>query len=417
MGQTGTMDGPQNVPGPNVLALPQAPDAIELRHLRAFVAVADDLSFSRAAQRLFISQPALSRQIRGLERLVGCDLFRRSTQRVELTLAGEALLARARALLADLDDAISVTRSVGGELAGRMALLWEPWARASADVADLDGIRAALEELHGQFTPPPDVAVAPVIAGGVPALRVTPEISSPATVLFLHGGGHVAGSAFGYRHLAAAIALAARAPALVIDYRLAPEHPYPAAVQDAVNAYLWLRDTGGDEGRIVVAGDSSAGGLVMSLLLALRERDLPEPAGAALLCPWVDLTGRTQRPPQDSPLVFSPEMAHRLAQAYLAGHPADDPLLSPLQTSLAGLPPLLIQAASGDAVLQEAQLLARHATQCGVDASITVYPVPTHDFHVFWSFLPEARDAIDQLGRFVRAVASPPAESAAPQPG
>jgi acetyl esterase/lipase len=411
------MDGPQNVPAPNVLALPQAPDAIELRHLRAFVAVADDLSFSRAAQRLFISQPALSRQIRGLERLVGCDLFRRSTQRVELTLAGEALLARARALLADLDDAISVTRSVGGELAGRMALLWEPWARASADVADLDGIRAALEELHGQFTPPPDVAVAPVIAGGVPALRVTPETSSPATVLFLHGGGHVAGSAFGYRHLAAAIALAARAPALVIDYRLAPEHPYPAAVQDAVNAYLWLRDTGGDEGRIVVAGDSSAGGLVMSLLLALRERDLPEPAGAALLCPWVDLTGRTQRPPQDSPLVFSPEMAHRLAQAYLAGHPVDDPLLSPLQTSLAGLPPLLIQAASGDAVLQEAQLLARHATECGVDASITVYPVPTHDFHVFWNFLPEAKDAIDQLGRFVRAVASPPAESAAPQPG
>jgi acetyl esterase/lipase len=411
------MDGPQNVPPPNVLALPQAPDAIELRHLRAFVAVADDLSFSRAAQRLFISQPALSRQIRGLERLVGCDLFRRSTQRVELTLAGEALLARARALLADLDDAISVTRSVGGELAGRMALLWEPWARASADVADLDGIRAALEELHGQFTPPPDVVVAPVIAGGVPALRVSPERSSSATVLFLHGGGHVAGSAFGYRHLAAAIALAARAPALAIDYRLAPEHSYPAAMQDAVNAYLWLRDTGGDEARIVVAGDSSAGGLVMSLLLALRERDLPEPAGAALLCPWVDLTGRTQRPPQDSSLVFSPEMAHRLAQAYLAGHPVDDPLLSPLQTSLAGLPPLLIQAASGDAVLQEAQLLARHATQCGVDASITVYPVPTHDFHVFWSFLPEARDAIDQLGRFVRTVASPPAESAADQPG
>ena len=420
MGQTGTMDGPQNVPAPNVLALPQAPDAIELRHLRAFVAVADDLSFSRAAQRLFISQPALSRQIRGLERLVGCDLFRRSTQRVELTLAGEALLARARTLLADLDDAISVTRSVGGELAGRMALLWEPWARASADVADLDGIRAALEELHGQFTPPPDVAVAPVIAGGVPALRITPETASPAattTVLFLHGGGHVAGSAFGYRHLAAAIALAARAPALVIDYRLAPEHPYPAAVQDALNAYLWLRDTGGDEARIVVAGDSAAGGLVMSLLLALRERDLPSPAGAALLCPWVDLTGRTQRPPQDSSLVFSPEMAHRLAQAYLAGHPADDPLLNPLQTSLAGLPPLLIQAASGDAVLQEAQLLARHATQCGVDASITVYPVPTHDFHVFWSFLPEARDAIDQIGRFVRTVASPPGESAAPQPG
>ena len=107
MSQTGVMDGDRNV-----LALPQAPDAIELRHLRAFVAVAEDLSFSRAAQRLFITQPALSRQIRSLERFVGCDLFRRSTQRVDLTLAGESLLARARALLADLDDAISSTRSV-----------------------------------------------------------------------------------------------------------------------------------------------------------------------------------------------------------------------------------------------------------------------------------------------------------------
>ena len=413
MGQTGVMDGPQNV-----LALPQTPDAIELRHLRAFVAVAEDLSFSRAAQRLFITQPALSRQIRGLERLVGCDLFRRSTQRVELTLAGEALLARARALLADLDDAFSVTRSVGGELAGRMAMLWEPWARASADVADLDAIRAALEELHGKFTPPADIAVAPVIAGGVPALRVTPEAasSSSACVLCLHGGGHVAGSAFGYRHLAGAIATAARAPALVIDYRLAPEHPYPASVQDAVNAYLWLRDTGGDQTSIVVAGDSAAGGLVMSLLLALRERGLPQPAGAVLMCPWVDLTGRTQRPPQDSSLVFSPEMAHRLAQAYLAGQPADDPLLDPLHTPLTGLPPLLIHAASGDAVLQEAQLLAQHATQCGVEAGITVYPVPTHDFHIFWSFLPEARAAIDEIGRFVRTVASTPEEPAAGQP-
>jgi monoterpene epsilon-lactone hydrolase len=411
MGQTGVMDGPRNV-----LALPQTPDAIELRHLRAFVAVAEDLSFSRAAQRLFITQPALSRQIRGLERLVGCDLFRRSTQRVELTLAGEALLARARALLADLDDAISVTRSVGGELAGRMALLWEPWARASADLADLDGIRAAVEELHGQFTPPQDVAVAPVIAGGVPALRITPEAASPATVLYLHGGGHMSGSAFGYRHLAGAIAVAAQAPALVVDYRLAPEHPYPAAVQDAVNAYLWLRDPG-DQGKIVVAGDSSAGGLVMSVLLALRERGLPVPAGAALLCPWVDLTGRTQRPPQDSSLVFSPDMAHRLAQAYLAGQPADDPLLDPLHTPLAGLPPLLIHAASGDSVLQEAQLLAQHATRCGVEAKITVYPVPTHDFHIFWSFLPEARNAIDEIGRFVRTVTSTPGESAARQPG
>src|ERR1700723_3116167 len=155
----------------NVLAMPSAPDAIELRHLRAFVAVAEDLNFSRAAQRLFISQPALSRQIRGLERLVGCDLFRRSTQRVDLTLAGEALLSRAQALLAVLDDAISETRSVGGELAGRMALLWEPWVRASDSESDTEALRTAYEELHARFAPPPELTITPATAGGVPALR------------------------------------------------------------------------------------------------------------------------------------------------------------------------------------------------------------------------------------------------------
>ena len=384
------------------LTLPQAPDAIELRHLRAFVAVADDLSFSRAAQRLFITQPALSRQIRALERLVGCDLFRRSTQRVQLTLAGEALLARARTLLTDLDDAVTAARSVGGELAGRMALLWEPWARAAAGEPDWDQLRTAIEELHGQFAPPPEITITPVVAGGVPALRITPDRPSDAMVCYLHGGGHVAGSAFGYRHLAGAVASAAHAATLVVDYRLAPEHPYPAAVQDAVNAYLWLLDTGSAPEKIIVAGDSSGGGLAMSLLLALRDRDLPQPAGAVLMCPWVDLDCRTQRPPREAPILFSADQGRRLAQAYLGGQPADDPILTPLSTDLAGLPPLLIQAASGDSVLQEDQLLAAHGRECGVEVAITIYPVPTHDFQAFWSFLPEAVKALDELGGFVR---------------
>lgn len=401
MSDTGTVDGDQRV-----LALPQAPDAIELRHLRAFVAVADDLSFSKAAQRLFITQPALSRQIRSLERLVGCDLFRRSTQRVQLTLAGESLLARARPLLADLDDAITAARSVGGELAGRMALLWEPCVGPSASDADWDAIRAATEELHGRFAPPPGVTVAPVVAGGVPALRVTPEEPQDATVLYLHGGGHVAGSAFGYRHLAGAIATAAHAAVLVVDYRLAPEHPHPAAVQDAMNAYLWLLGTETAPGKIIVAGDSAGGGLAMSLLLALRDRDMSLPAGAVLACPWVDLDGRTQRPPQESSILFSPKLARRFAQAYLGGQPGDDPVLDPLRTDLAGLPPLLIHAASGDSVLQEAQLLAKHGKECGVGTKITIYPVPTHAFHIFWTFLPEAMTALDQIGVFIRDLTS-----------
>jgi acetyl esterase/lipase len=373
------------------------PDAIELRHLRSFVAVAEELNFSRAAQRLFLSQPALSRQIRGLERLIGCELFRRSTQRVELTLAGDALLVRARTLLADADDAIAATRAVGGELTARMTSLWQPWV----DATDFDSLRATAEELHGRFAPPEGIAVTATVAGGVPALKLTPKEPSDTTILYLHGGGHVAGSAFGYRHLVGAIAAAANMPALVIDYRLAPEHPYPSAVQDVLSAYTWMKEDGR---KVAIVADSSAGGVAMSSLLAMRERGIEQPMAAVLLCPWVDLTGRTHRPPQDAPIVFQPEMAKLLADAYLDGHPADDPMVDPLHADLTGLPPLLIHAASGDSVFQEATLLARHAESFGVPVTASIFPVPTHAFHVFWTFLPEAATAINQVGDYLQAL-------------
>src|SRR4051794_17628291 len=206
--------------GGKVLALPSAPDAIELRHLRAFVAVAEELNFGRAANRLFVSQPALSRQIRGLERLVGCDLLRRTTHRVELTLAGDALLDRARRLLSDLDDAVHATRSVGGDLERRLAAVWEPINDLTAASPDLQALRDAGEQLHGQFELAPGMSVRPVIAGGVPSLLVTPRPAERPTVLLLHGGGFVMGSAFGYRHLASAIAAAANTGLIVPDYRL-----------------------------------------------------------------------------------------------------------------------------------------------------------------------------------------------------
>jgi epsilon-lactone hydrolase len=181
----------------NVLPFPQASDAVELRHLRAFVAVADDLNFGRAAERLYLSQPALSRQIRALEHLIGCELFRRSTHRVQLTLAGEALLDHARKVLAEVEEAISRTQAVGGELVGRGNRLWQPLIDLSESAAGLDDLRAAFETMHAQFAPPPEVSVRPVNAGGVPALLVEPEATPPATLLYLHGGGFVLGSAFG----------------------------------------------------------------------------------------------------------------------------------------------------------------------------------------------------------------------------
>jgi len=387
-----------------VLSLPSAPDAIELRHLRAFVAVAEELNFGRAAARLYLSQPALSRQIRALERLIGPDLLRRSTHRVELTLAGEALLDRARDLLRGLDHAISATRSMGGEHAERMARLWAPSDALTAGGASLQELRAVTEELHAQFPVPAEVAVAPVNAAGVPGLTLTPA-ERPTNILFLHGGGYSMGSAFGYRHMAGALAIAADTGVLVPEYRLAPEYPYPAALDDAVRAYRWLLDTA--EGPILVVGDSAGGGLVVSLLLRLQQEGLPQAAGAVVMCPWIDLTCTIQKgSPSEAQPMLTLEWGRRCAAAYVGEHSMDDPLLSPLSADLSGLPALLVQVGTGDALREDAHQLVDRVQAHGGEARLELYPVATHDFHIFWSFLPEAADALDHAGRFLREIAT-----------
>ncbi|WP_084286276.1 alpha/beta hydrolase fold domain-containing protein [Solirubrobacter soli] len=380
-----------------VLAFPQAPDGVEVRHLRAFVAVAEDLNFGRAAARLYLSQPALSRQIRALERLLGCELLRRSTHRVELTVAGSALLDRARKLLADLDEAIATTQSVGGELANRMATLWAPVLEMTQADRDIEEMRTAYETFLAQAPVPESVSVRAVNAGGVSSLALDPGVAPETGILYLHGGGYTVGSAYGYRPLVGALVAAAGVGALVPDYRLAPEHPFPAAVEDALSAYRWLAEQRGAD-QIVLAGDSIGGGLALSLLLTLRAQRLPLPAGAVLLCPGVDLTGESTR-------AADPEqraILRRTVEGYLAGHPVDDPIVSPLRADLSGLPPLLVQTATGDMVLDESRAIAERATTQGVDARITVYPADTHVFHVFWPFLPEAADALAAAGAFIR---------------
>jgi epsilon-lactone hydrolase len=394
LGHTNCVDDGQ------VLSLPSAPDAIELRHLRAFVAVAEELNFGRAAARLYLSQPALSRQIRALERLIGPDLLRRSTHRVELTLAGEALLDRARDLLRGLDQAISATRSMGGEHAERMARLWAPSDALTAGGASLQELRAVTEELHAQFPVPADVAVAPVNAAGVPGLTLAPA-ERPTNVLFLHGGGYSMGSAFGYRHMAGALAIAADTGLLVPEYRLAPEYPYPAALDDAVRAYRWLLDTA--DVPILLVGDSAGGGLVVSLLLRLQQEGLPQAGGAVLMCPWIDLTCTIQKgAPSEAEPLLTLEWGRRCASAYVGDHSMDDPLLSPLSADLSGLPALLVQVGTGDALREDAHQLVDRVQAHGGEARLELYPVATHDFHIFWSFLPEAADALNHAGRFLR---------------
>jgi acetyl esterase/lipase len=198
---------------------------------------------------------------------------------------------------------------------------------------------------------------------------------------------------------------------LVPDYRLAPEHPYPAAVEDALSAYRWLLSQGIPPQRIAFAGDSAGGGLVMSVLLTLKRDHLPLPGGAVILCPWVDL-GPSARSDVRAPLAADAD-ARRCVAAYLDGHPSDDPIVNPLGADLAGLPPMLIQAATGDARLADAKALAARAQQHGVDVRLDLFPVDAHAFQLFWSFLPEAADAIEAAGVFIQEL-DPGARRVAP---
>jgi acetyl esterase/lipase len=244
-----------------------------------------------------------------------------------------------------------------------------------------------------------------VTAGGVPTLLVSPAAPPPPTVLYLHGGGYVLGSAYGYQPHAGALALASRAGIVLPDYRLAPEHPYPAAVEDALRAYRWLIERQDPE-TVTLAGDSCGAGLVMSLLLSLRRDGLPLPGAGVLLCPWLDLDLAGAPETSDIPGAGLDE-ARRCVDMYLDGHDRDDPLVAPLKADLQGLPPLLVQAATGDARLVDAKALAARARDHGVDARLDLYPVDAHAFHLFWSFLPEAADALAAAGAFIASTTQP----------
>jgi acetyl esterase/lipase len=394
------------VPDPargGLIDLPKAPDAIELRHLRALVAVAEELNFSRAAERLFITQPALSRQIRALERLLGVDLLRRSTHQVELTVAGEALLNRARPMLADLDEAVVRTRSLGGEHQQRLARLTQPVIDQL--LVGLDPFREAFEAMNAKFPCPDSVSAWPVNAGGVASLVYGEQPNTAPTLMYVHGGGYLVGSAYGSRPLAGALAVAAQQAVLVPDYRLAPEHPYPAAVDDITAAFAWLSGRGTSTGQLTLVADSSGAGLVMSLLQRLKASADPLPRRVVLLSPWVDLECRflddeTDADPQALAVRDQVDMC---VPTYLHGHPVDDPAVNALYADLTGLPPMLVQAGTGDFVLRDARELVARARRHGVDARLELYPVNTHVFHLFWSFLPEAAKAIERVGSYITA--------------
>ena len=269
--------------------------------------------------------------------------------------------------------------------------------------------RAQYERAEKVFPTPPEVKVERVSAPVAPAEWLRPPGAvAGRVVLYLHGGGYVIGSPRSHRHLAAAIAAAGQASALLLDYRLAPEHPYPAAVDDATAAYRWLLEQGVAPGHVVIGGDSAGGGLTVATLLALRDARLPLPAGGVCISPWVDLTfsGASYRTRAAvDPIVKRPGI-DEMTRAYLGATAAQTPLASPLFADLRGLPPLLIHVGSDEVLLDDAVQLADRAKTAGVDATLEVWDRMIHVWHWFLPMLDEAQTAVDGIGRFVQSRAT-----------
>jgi epsilon-lactone hydrolase len=254
--------------------------------------------------------------------------------------------------------------------------------------------------------PPRGVEYVAVDAGGVNSERIIGPLSRPDRhVLFLHGGGYTFGSSLLYRDFTWRIAAACRAIVLCIDYRLAPEHPFPAALDDAVAAYRWLLAEGAAPRHIALAGDSAGGGLVLATLMRLRDQGAPLPAAAALISPWTDLalTGESLRRSAAKDPIVSVEAAAHNARLYLAGTDPRHPCASPLYGNLAGLPPTLILAGSDEVLLDDSVRMADRIRTAGCQVDLDVVPGMFHGWHAFPRLIPEARETIARIGAFLQA--------------
>lgn len=283
-----------------------------------------------------------------------------------------------------------------------VAALAAQTANAPATPPTLEETRAGFVAMTAGFAVPRDVRVERVDAGGVPGAWISaPGARDDAAVLYLHGGGYILGSIQTHTELCSRIARASGVRVLPIDYRLAPEHSYPAAVDDAVAGYRWLRGQGLDPSRIAIAGDSAGGGLTLATLVALRERGLELPACAVCLSPFTDLTGSGQPHANDDPLL-APEAIAMMAATYLQGADAKRPTASPVFADFRGFPPLLLQVGTRERLLPDAVRVAERARAAGVDVTLEKGEGLIHVWHLFGPEMPESRDAVARIGAFVR---------------
>lgn len=270
--------------------------------------------------------------------------------------------------------------------------------------ADLAFFRANFDQLMAEVRHNQAIAHKAATAGGVPGEWIGPSTAPPLrTLLYLHGGAYVIGSVAGYRELVLRMATACSARAFAVDYRLAPEFPFPAAVDDAVAAYRGLLAAGRDPRHMAIVGDSAGGGLALATLVALRDAGDPLPAAGVMLSPWIDLECRGESMVTKAavdPMVLRDPLLE-MASLYLGGADPRTPLASPLYADLAGLPPLLIQVGTSEMLLDDSTRIVARAQEAKVDARLSIYDEMIHVWH-FFPLLDATKRAMAEIGDFVR---------------
>lgn len=287
------------------------------------------------------------------------------------------------------------------ELQNLLALLASQADTKTLPIAE----RRKIDDEYGdQFSLPEGIKVEPVTTASFKGEWVKARgVRTDSVLIYLHGGAYVFCSPRSHRHLVAALSEATNAAAFALDYRLAPEHPFPAAIEDSVAAYRWLLDQGVAPNRITIAGDSAGGGLTVATMLSLRDAGLPLPAAGICISPWADLTMAGASYTANAEAVSTRDRLAGYVKLYLKNDKdVRHPLVSPVFADLKGLPPLLIQVGTAEPFYDDSISLDATAKASGVDSTLEIWPEMIHVWHYFHPMLTEGRQAIARIGEFAK---------------
>jgi acetyl esterase/lipase len=318
---------------------------------------------------------------------------------VELAKLGQQL---DRLCLGDQERGASRLPSVRSRI---VYLLLKYQASKAGKNATLQKKRAVLEYGARYLPMPPHVDVNQTTVGNIAAEWLRPVgTTDDRAILYLHGGAYAMGSCATHRALASRIAVASQTPALLPEFRLAPEYPFPAALEDGVAVYRWLIEQGVSPQKIVVVGDSSGGGLAIALTVLLRDKGVPLPVAITCMSPWADLalTGESLRSHAKVDPICSFEESQLHSAYYIGEHDAREPLVSPIYADLHDLPPILIQVGDREILLSDSARLTERARKDGVHVELEVWRGMWHVWHLFARYMPEGQRAIDRIGAFIR---------------